>query len=171
MIENSTSPLYRTGVGVMLLNREGRILLCRRNDIEGGAWQMPQGGIANGEDPRIGAFRELKEEIGTDSAIILAESADWLSYDIPVSVRPRVWGGKYVGQRQKWFLMRFMGRDEDINLDTDNPEQHPEFDGWIWVPARDLPDLVVSFKRPLYEALLHEFAELCRPMEDPAQAT
>jgi len=150
----------------MLLNRDGRILMCRRNDVEGGAWQMPQGGISNGEDPRTGAFRELKEEIGTDNAAVIAESAGWHSYDLPISVRPRIWGGKYVGQRQKWFLMRFLGHDEDINLETENPEQHPEFDSWIWVPARDLPDLVVSFKRPLYQALLQEFGQFCGPAEN-----
>jgi putative (di)nucleoside polyphosphate hydrolase len=161
-------PSYRLGAGIMLLNNEGRVLMCRRNDVEGGAWQMPQGGISHGEDPRIGALRELKEEIGTDSAVVLAESADWLTYELPVPVRPRVWGGKYVGQRQKWFLMRFTGRDEDIKLDTEHPEQHPEFDGWIWVPPSDLPDLVVSFKRPMYEALLREFGALCRPVEAKA---
>lgn len=157
-------------VGITLLNHQGRVLVCRRNDIESGAWQMPQGGIAKGEDPRIAAFRELKEEIGTDDAVILAESRNWLTYDLPPSVRARVWGGKYAGQRQKWFLMRFMGSDEDINLDTENPEQHPEFDRWIWVPPTDLPELAVAFKRKVYEALLEEFGPLCRPMEDTAQA-
>jgi putative (di)nucleoside polyphosphate hydrolase len=151
---------YRLGVGVMLLNAGGRVLMCRRNDIDGGAWQMPQGGICMGEDPRIGALRELKEEIGTDSATIIAESKDWYQYDLPQTMIGKTWGGKYIGQRQKWFLMRFNGSDEDINLDM----QHAEFDGWIWVPHGDLPDLVVSFKRKLYLTVLDEFRALCGPI-------
>lgn len=170
MIDNMADS-YRSGVGIMLLNNQGRVLVCRRKDVEGSAWQMPQGGISKGEDPRIGAYRELKEEIGTDSVAVLAESKEWLSYDLPPAIRPQVWGGKYIGQRQKWFLMRFTGADTDINLDTENPEQHPEFDGWMWIPPRDLPDLVVSFKRKLYEALLEEFGALCQPIKDAAQTT
>jgi putative (di)nucleoside polyphosphate hydrolase len=153
---------YRLGIGVMLLNARGRVLMCRRNDIDGGAWQMPQGGINKGENPRIGALRELKEEIGTDSATIIAESMDWYQYDLPQTIVGKTWGGKYIGQRQKWFLMRFTGRDEDINLDM----QHAEFDGWIWVPPGDLPDLVVSFKRNLYVAVLEEFRALCGPVAE-----
>jgi putative (di)nucleoside polyphosphate hydrolase len=168
MAEQPSPMIYRNGVGVMLLNKEGRVLVCRRNDIEGGAWQMPQGGLDNGEDPRKGALRELKEEIGVDSVIILAESKEWHRYEVPSSVRSKAWGGKFVGQRQKWFLMRFTGVDEDITLDTQNPEQHPEFDNWIWIPPRDLPELVVSFKRPLYEWLLKEFGHLCHPVQDAA---
>jgi putative (di)nucleoside polyphosphate hydrolase len=153
---------YRLGVGVMLLNASSRVLMCRRNDIDGGAWQMPQGGLNNGENPRTGALRELKEEIGTDSVAIIAESRAWYQYDLPQTIVGRTWGGKYVGQRQKWFLMRFTGSDEDINLDM----QHAEFDGWIWVPPGDLPDLVVSFKRKLYVAVLEEFRALCGPVAE-----
>jgi len=165
MVE-SGSDLYRLGVGIMLLNAEGRVLVCRRNDVEGASWQMPQGGIDKGEDPRMGALRELKEEIGTDNVAILAETREWLSYDLPLSVRPKVWGGKYAGQKQKWFLMQFAGEDGDIVLDTQHPEHYPEFDSWLWVPPADLPDLVVSFKRKLYEALLMEFGSQCRLMEE-----
>jgi putative (di)nucleoside polyphosphate hydrolase len=152
---------YRSGTGIMLLNHRGRALIGRRNDIEGGAWQMPQGGLGRGEDPRIGALRELKEEIGTDSATILAESKDWHQYELPYALWGRAWGGKYLGQRQKWFLMRFTGCDEDINLEMPNPE----FNRWLWVPPHDLPDLVVSFKRPLYEAVLAEFKPLLQSIQ------
>lgn len=149
---------YRLSAGVMLLNKGGRVLICRRNDVEGAAWQMPQGGIDRGEEPRKAALRELKEEIGTDDVNIIAESQGWYQYDLPRAIVLQTWGGKYLGQRQKWFLMRFQGRDEDITLDS----QHPEFDRWIWAQPEELPDLAVSFKRPVYEAVLEEFRPLCR---------
>jgi len=144
---------YRLGTGVMLLNPKGNILICRRIGVEGGAWQMPQGGCERGEEPKSCALRELKEEIGTDSAIILAESKDWHQYDLPEPLRGRAWGGRYIGQRLKWFLMRFTGKDDDIDLQMHNQE----FDGWIWVPPDHVPDLVVAFKRPMYQAVLEEF--------------
>ncbi|HZB90010.1 MAG TPA: RNA pyrophosphohydrolase [Stellaceae bacterium] len=147
---------YRAGVGVMLLNRDGHAFVGRRIDVGGENWQMPQGGIDRGETPRQAALRELKEEAGTDKAEILAESRRWLSYDVPRPIAGRLWRGRYRGQRQKWFAMRFTGEDRDIALDT----HHPEFDAWKWVPPAELPQLIVPFKRPLYRDVLEEFAAL-----------
>jgi putative (di)nucleoside polyphosphate hydrolase len=144
---------YRNGVGVMLVNRDGRVFVAERIDMPG-AWQMPQGGIDAGEAPAHAALRELKEEIGTDRAEIIAESSDWLSYDLPAKLREKVWGGRYRGQRQKWFLCRFTGSDADIDLDH---HHHPEFSRWRWVEPELLPSLIVGFKRDLYIRLLAEF--------------
>lgn len=149
---------YRPAVGIMLINDCGEALIARRIDMpEGEAWQMPQGGIDPGEDPRAAAVRELAEEIGTDKAEVLAVSRGWLTYDLPPEIAPRVWGGRYRGQRQKWFLMRFLGADEDINLAT----RHPEFDAWRWIAPDRLPELIVPFKRQLYLEVLAEFREHC----------
>lgn len=147
---------YRPGVGVMLVNRRGEVFVARRVDMDDEAWQMPQGGIDEGEKPRQTALRELAEEIGTNEVRIIAESEDWLSYDFPDELIGRAWGGRYRGQRQKWFLARFLGRDEDIDLDT----EHPEFSHWKWLPLAELPDVIVPFKRDLYEALVAQFGPL-----------
>jgi putative (di)nucleoside polyphosphate hydrolase len=126
------SGAYRRGVGIFLLNEANRVFVGRRIDTVN-AWQMPQGGIDAGETPRVAALRELQEEVGTDKAEIIAETADWLRYDLPVPLVGRVWSGRYRGQEQKWFAMRFKGRDEDIRLDR----HEPEFNAWQWVePAR-----------------------------------
>ena len=119
---------------------------------------MPQGGIDEGEDLRSAALRELKEEIGTDKAEILAETQRWLRYDLPIELVERARHGSWRGQRQKWFVMRFTGNDDDINLATG----HPEFSAWKWVPAQQLPDLIVSFKRQVYLDLAAEFGGLAR---------
>jgi putative (di)nucleoside polyphosphate hydrolase len=150
---------YRLGVGVMLLNERRHVLLCRRVDVPGGAWQMPQGGVDRGENLRTAALRELKEEIGTDNATVLAESREWLQYDLPAELLKKTWGGRYAGQRQKWLLMRFEGRDDDIDLVS----RHAEFDGWIWVRPTDVPDVVVAFKQEVYRRVLAEFAEFLNP--------
>jgi putative (di)nucleoside polyphosphate hydrolase len=147
---------YRAAVGIMLLNHAGHVFVGQRIDTPG-AWQMPQGGIEKGENPRAAARRELKEETGIDHAEFLAESRDWLRYELPVELRGKVWGGRYRGQRQKWFAMRFTGSDEQIDLATD----HPEFDAWKWVPAERLPDLIVPFKRQLYIDVLAELGPRC----------
>jgi putative (di)nucleoside polyphosphate hydrolase len=144
---------YRLGVGMMLLNAEGNIFVAKRIDTHAEAWQMPQGGIDKGEDAPTAALRELLEETGTDKATILAESADWYAYDLPDSLIPTVWGGKYRGQKQKWFVMQFLGNDADINIET----EHPEFCEWKWATPVTLPDLIVPFKRQLYVDLLAEF--------------
>ena len=149
---------YRPGVGVMLLDPMNRVFVGRRIDIAGDNWQMPQGGIDKGETPRQAALRELREEVGTDKAEILAESQLWLSYDVPQEITRRLWRGRYRGQRQNWFAMRFLGREEDIDLHT----HHPEFDAWKWVPAPELPRLIVPFKRQLYLDILAEFDRILR---------
>lgn len=148
---------YRPGVGVMLLDRANRVFVGRRIDMQGDNWQMPQGGIDRGETPRQAALRELKEEVGTDKAEIVAESQGWLSYEVPAEIAGRLWRGRYRGQRQKWFAMRFTGEDRDIDLMT----HHPEFDAWRWVAPAELPTLIVPFKRQLYRDILQEFRAIC----------
>ena len=152
-------PDYRPGVGIMLLNTDNLVFVARRIDVSEEAWQMPQGGIDVGEEPRDAASRELEEEIGTADAVILAESRGWLRYDLPAEVASRVWRGRYRGQRQKWFAMRFTGKDSDIDLATD----HPEFNAWKWAPPASLPQFIVPFKRRLYAEILAEFAPLFTP--------
>ena len=157
MLSDADLAFYRPAVGIMLLNPAGLAFVGRRIDMPAGlaAWQMPQGGIDPGETPRQAAFRELKEEVGTDKAEILAETEGWLHYDLPSDIASRMWSGRWRGQRQKWFLMRFTGEDGDINPAT----EHPEFDAWEWVEPQRLPDLIVPFKRPLYRNVLAEFRE------------
>ena len=145
---------YRRGVEIMLLNHQNEVFVGQRADAQGDAWQMPQGGIDDDEQPREAAFRELKEEIGTDKAQIITESKTWLRYDLPPDLRQR-WDNRWRGQQQKWFVMRFQGVDADINVAT----EHPEFSAWKWVSIEHLPDLIVSFKRQLYLDLLQELRE------------
>jgi putative (di)nucleoside polyphosphate hydrolase len=157
-VSDSDWAAYRRGVGILLLNRDRHVFVGRRINMPAGlaAWQMPQGGIDPGEEPRQAAMRELHEEVGTDEAEILAESSAWLHYDVPVEIAGGLWGGNYRGQRQKWFAMRFLGEDQDIDLAA---HPHPEFDAWEWVAPARLPGLIVPFKRQLYLDVLAEFRE------------
>jgi putative (di)nucleoside polyphosphate hydrolase len=148
------SSQYRRGVGIMLLNNNGEVFVGRRADTQSHAWQMPQGGIDAGEGPREAALRELREEIGTDKAQIIAESTVWLRYDLPAELWKR-WNDRWRGQQQKWFVMRFEGADSDINIAT----EHPEFSAWKWVAVEQLAALIVPFKRQLYLDLLQELRE------------
>jgi len=147
---------YRAGVGMMLFNAAGAVFVAKRIDTTSEAWQMPQGGVDAGEPPRAAAIRELREEIGTDNATIIAQSKADYFYDLPDHLVPIIWKGKYRGQRQTWFALRFEGVDADINIATD----HPEFLEWKWVAIDTLPDLIVPFKRDLYAALVSEFRHL-----------
>lgn len=146
---------YRLNVGAVLFGPDGRVLVGRRAGVVAAAWQLPQGGIDEGENPRAAVFRELLEEIGTAKAEILAEHPDWLQYDLPEDLVGTAFKGRYRGQRQKWFALRFLGQDSDVRLDAD---PHPEFDAWKWVPLAELPDLAVAFKRTIYETLARDFA-------------
>ena len=151
---------YRPCAGIMLANTEGQVFVGQRIDKapEGDAWQMPQGGIDKGETAREAALRELTEETGIapDLVDIIAESSTEHYYDLPPELLGKVWGGKYRGQRQSWFLMRFKGQDSDIDIAT----SHAEFSKWQWVSPDRLPELIVPFKKRLYEALVAEFAAL-----------
>jgi putative (di)nucleoside polyphosphate hydrolase len=143
---------YRQGVGIMLINRQGRVFVAQRIDMPSVAWQMPQGGIDKGESPLEAAWRELGEETGTDKAEVIGESRDWYVYDLPVDLAPRLWRGRFRGQTQKWFVFRFLGCDEDIDIATEKPE----FSDWKWADMADLPELIVPFKRTLYTQLIAE---------------
>ena len=150
---------YRPNVGAVLFNRAGLVFVARRADMpnaEGpaGGWQLPQGGIDEDEDPRVAVFRELEEEIGTRKAEVIGEHPDWLTYDLPPDLLGVAWRGRYRGQRQRWFAMRFTGEDSDIRLDLD---PRPEFDAWRWVRLSELPSLAVPFKRAIYDVLAKAF--------------
>ena len=151
-----TADLYRPGVGVMLVNPEGKVWVGQRLDNTLEAWQMPQGGLDQGEDPQAGALRELEEETGiTPGHVeILARCGQDLTYDLPDDLVGKMWKGRYRGQRQTWFLCRFTGTDADVNIET----AHPEFRAWKWAEPADLPAMIVPFKKALYERLLVEFS-------------
>ncbi len=157
---------YRPNVGAVLFNPAGQIFVARRADLpnaEGtaGGWQLPQGGIDRDEDPRAAVLRELQEEIGTGDATIIGEHPDWLTYDLPPELLGKALGGRYRGQRQRWFALRFHGRDIDVRLDLD---PHPEFDAWRWAPLADLPGMAVGFKRPIYDVLTRSFRQFAVPV-------
>lgn len=156
MTDHSTLP-YRPCAGVMLMNRDGRIFVGQRLDSTLEAWQMPQGGIDPGEDPSEAAVRELWEETGVsrDKVQLIAVAPDELRYDLPDELIGKLWKGKWRGQRQRWFLFRFLGEDNDIDIAT----AEPEFRAWRWSDPTDLVDLIVPFKRELYGQVLTAFSE------------
>ena len=147
---------YRRGVGIVLFNAKGEVFVAQRLDSPGPAWQMPQGGIDKGETPLEAAWRELHEETGISSAAYLAESKNWLRYDLPPKLAATLWKGKYRGQEQKWFAFRFLGKETEINIEGD----HPEFSAWKWADFRDVPELIVPFKRSLYQQVVLAFEHL-----------
>jgi len=155
MVDPNTLP-YRPCAGVMLINHEGKVFVGQRLDSMLEAWQMPQGGIDEGESARETAIRELDEEtgVGADKIEFVAEAADEFTYDLPAEMIGKIWKGKYRGQRQRWFLFRFVGEDKDVNIAT----AHPEFRAWRWADPADLPAMIVPFKRALYEQVLDAFS-------------
>ena len=149
---------YRLNVGAALFNRQGQVFIGRRADMPAGlaqVWQMPQGGIDAGEDPRAAVLRELEEETGTANAEILAEHGEWLNYDLPAELVGTLFGGRFRGQSQRWFALRFLGTDADIRLDGHHA---PEFVEWRWSALADIPTLCVPFKRATYEVIATAFA-------------
>ena len=155
---------YRRGVGIMLVNPSGLVFVAKRIDMPSDAWQMPQGGIDAGETPLEAAKREMLEEIGTDKAEFIAESTGWYTYELPPELIGVIWGGRYRGQQQKWFVARFTGRDTDVNIAT----EHPEFLDWKWAEPARLPELIVPFKRALYQDIVREFAPVIAKLEKGA---
>lgn len=153
-IDPSTLP-YRRCVGVALINQAGLIFAGQRRDSAVPAWQMPQGGIDKGESPVAAALRELREETGVTADLVtqLAEAPDWISYDLPPELIGKVWNGRYRGQRQRWFAMRYLGRDDQIDIATD----HPEFSRWRWIGADDMLASIVPFKRAVYDQVVAAF--------------
>lgn len=156
-------PGYRRGVGLAMFNRQGLVFAAKRIDTPGDAWQMPQGGIDRGETPIEAALRELKEEVGTNDVAVLAETAEWLRYDLPPDLASRLWGGRFRGQAQKWFALRFTGRDDDIELAA---SRHPEFSEWTWMPLDELTKCIVPFKRAVYRAVAAEFGVIARRLAE-----
>jgi putative (di)nucleoside polyphosphate hydrolase len=157
---------YRPSVGITLINRTGLVFVGRRrsrkqqDSARGHEWQMPQGGIDAGEDPYEAALRELREETNVSSTSLLAEVPDWLTYDLPVDVAKKSWRGRFLGQRQKWFALRFEGADDEIDIATPAGGHRPEFDAWRWERIERLPDLIIPFKREVYEKVVAAFGHL-----------
>ena len=149
---------YRSNVGIMLINDDGHVFVGQRLDNNQNAWQMPQGGIDGDEDPQSAAYRELLEETGIEQENVkfLATSSKWLLYDLPEDLIPKLWDGKYRGQKQKWFLFKFLGTNRDINIST----EHPEFSNWKWMPKENLLEEIVPFKKSVYESVLREFERI-----------
>ena len=149
---------YRSNVGIMMVNKTGYIFVGQRLNNNQNAWQMPQGGIDAGEDPETAAYRELLEETGVNQQNVqfLASSSRWLSYDLPEDLIPTLWDGKFRGQKQKWFLFKFLGKDGDINISTDQPE----FSKWKWISKENLLEEIVPFKKSVYENVLKEFKNI-----------
>ena len=161
---------YRPCVGITLINAQGLVFIGQRRskrlaDALGSQhlWQMPQGGIDPGEDPYDAAIRELAEETNITSVELLAEAPDWYTYDLPVDASKKAWRGRYQGQRQKWFALRFVGDESEINVETPAGGVKPEFDTWRWTRMETLPELIIPFKRPVYEKVVAAFANLAAP--------
>ncbi|MDC0074546.1 RNA pyrophosphohydrolase [Alphaproteobacteria bacterium] len=149
---------YRPCVGMMLFNKDNLIFTGQRIDSDTSAWQMPQGGIDENETPLQAVYRELKEEIGTDNVKVICQLEKWLSYDLPDELRKKLWKGKYRGQKQKWFALKYLGEDKDINISLENPE----FKKWKWLNPIDLPNIAIGFKKEIYLKLLNELVPMAQ---------
>ena len=154
MVDADSLP-YRPCVGVVLIDARGLVFAGQRIDSPSPAWQMPQGGIDDGEKPREAAYRELLEETGIPRDLVefVGKTHGWVTYDLPLELLGRVWGGKYRGQKQKWFLFRFKGTDADVQIAT----EHPEFSSWRWILADEMVQCIVPFKRAVYDAVVRSF--------------
>lgn len=162
---------YRPCVGLMLVNRAGLVWIGCRLDAKGDAegrgnwWQMPQGGIDAGEDPRSAALRELYEETGVRSAEVIAEMDRWVHYDLPENLIGKAWGGRYRGQKQKWFALRFLGEDAEVKITPEDPAHQIEFVDWKWAAPGEVLDLIVPFKREVYREVLSDLGRFAAPVQ------
>jgi putative (di)nucleoside polyphosphate hydrolase len=145
----------------VLFNDQGLVFVGQRLDAYQNAWQYPQGGIDEGEEPHIAALRELEEEIGTANVEIIGDIQEWLNYDLPPDLQGHVWKGRYRGQTQKWFAMRFLGDDSEIDPTT---VEHPEFRAWKWAEIQEIPEMAVPFKRSIYQTLVSEFSRFAKTL-------
>jgi len=163
-MNKEASQSYRPGIGIVLLNKEYQVFVGQRRDMKSTAWQMPQGGIDEGETPWEAWQRELLEEVGTDKVQYVTETKEWLTYDLPADLAAHFWGGRFRGQRQKWFLLEFTGEDNDINIETENPE----FLAWKWAPLESVAGVIVPFKKALYERVVEEFSPIIKNLQKNA---
>ena len=164
MIQSEQEPLpYRQCAGIVLFNDSGMVLVGKRIDQISEAWQMPQGGIDGNEEPLEAALRELEEEINTANVEILAESKNWYQYDLPKNLRGKLWKGKYRGQNQKWFAMKYLGEDNEIQPQS---VEKPEFDDWKWINIEDLPRVAIKFKQDIYRSIAVEFYEISKSLRE-----
>ena len=153
--ETQPDHLYRSGVGIVVINTDKKIFVGKRIDNHSDAWQMPQGGLDAGEDEDHAMWRELAEETGIKNIKVLAKSSQYFYYNLPYKLQKKFWGGKFLGQKQRWYLVEFLGDDKDININT----EAAEFSEWKWIDKKEILDVIVSFKKELYSDVINEFKD------------